>query len=74
MVGHEPRTAFTALIEEDYEGFQFSAIDENRWQQLLVSLADTQEELLAGVLQRVDAVVIANERAARAARRCRISR
>ena len=47
--------AFTALIEGDNEGFQFSPIDEDRLQQLVVSLVDTQEELLAGVLQRVDA-------------------
>ena len=47
--------AFTALIEGDNEGFQFSPIDEDRLQQLVVSLVDTQEELWAGVLQRVDA-------------------
>ena len=55
MMGREPRTAFTAVIEGDDEGFQFSPIDENRLQQLVVSLVDTQEELLAGVLQDVDA-------------------
>ena len=55
MMGREPRTAFAALIEGDDEGFQFSPIDEDRLQQLVVSLVDTQEELLAGVLQRVDA-------------------
>ena len=55
MRGREPRTAFTALIERDDEGFQFSPIDEDRLQQLVVSLVDAQEELLAGVLQRVDA-------------------
>ena len=51
----EPRTAFTLLIEGDDEGFQFSPIDEDRLQQLVVSLVDTPEERLAGVLQRVDA-------------------
>ena len=51
----EQRTAFTALIEGDEEGFQFSPIDETRLQQLVASLVDTQEELLAGVPQRVDA-------------------
>ena len=51
-MGREPRTAFTALIEGDDEGFQFSPIDENKL--LVVSLVDTQEEILAGVLQRVD--------------------
>ena len=30
MMGCEPRTAFTALIECDYEGFQFSPIGETR--------------------------------------------
>ena len=55
MTGRKPRTAFTALIEGDDEGFQFSPIDEARLQQLVVSLLDTQEGLLAGVLQRVDA-------------------
>ena len=54
-MGREPRTAFTALTEGVDEGFQFSPIDEGRLQQLVVSLMDTQEELLAGVLQRVDA-------------------
>ena len=54
MMGREPRTGFTALIEGDDEGFQFSPIDETRLQQLVLSLVDTQE-LLAGVLQRVDA-------------------
>ena len=54
MMGREPRTAF-ALIEGDDEGFQFSPIDEERFPMLVVSLVDTQEELLAGVLQRVDA-------------------
>ena len=53
-MGREPRTAFTALIEGDDEGFQFSPIDKDRLQQLVVSLLDTQEELLAGVLERVD--------------------
>ena len=55
MMGRGPRTAFTALIEGDEECFQFSPIDENRLQQLVVSLVDTEEELLAGVLQRVRA-------------------
>ena len=54
MMGREPRTAFTTLIEGD-EGFQFSPIDEDGLQQLVVSLVDTREELLAGVPQRVDA-------------------
>ena len=47
--------AFTALIEGDDEGFQVSPIDANKLQQLVASLVDTQEELLAGALQRVDA-------------------
>ena len=41
MMGREPRTTFTALIEGDYESFQFSPIDEDRLQQLGVSLVDT---------------------------------
>ena len=32
MMGREPRTAFTALTEGDDEGFQFSPIDEDRFQ------------------------------------------
>ena len=55
MIGRESRTAFTALIEGDDEGFQFSPVDEDRLQQLAVTLVDIREELLAGVLQRVDA-------------------
>ena len=55
MMGRDPRTVLTALMEGDDEGFQFSAIDEDRLQQLVVSLGDTQEELLAGVPQRIDA-------------------
>ena len=55
MMGQEPRTAFTALTEGDDEGFEFSPIDEDRLPQLVVSLVDTQEELLAGVLHRIDA-------------------
>ena len=55
MMGRETRTTFTALIEGDDEGFQFSPIDKDMLQQLVVSLVDTQEELLAGVLQRVGA-------------------
>ena len=58
MMGQEPRTAFTALTEGDDEGFEFSPIDEDRLPQLVVSLVDTQEELLAGVLQRVDACLL----------------
>ena len=41
MMEREPRTAFTALIEGDDEGFQISPIDENRLQQLVVSPVDT---------------------------------
>ena len=52
MMGREPRSAFTVLIEGDDEAFQLSPIDENRLQELVVSLLDTQAELLAGVLQR----------------------
>ena len=55
MTGCEPRTAFTAFIEGSDEGFQSSLIDGNRLQQPLVSRMDTKEELLAGVLQRIDA-------------------
>ena len=55
MTGREPRTAFTALIEGGDESFQDSPTDETRLQQLMTSLVDTQEGLLAGVLQRVDA-------------------
>ena len=55
MTGREPRTAFTALIEGDDEIFLLSLIDETRLQQLVVSLVDTREEHLAGVLERVDA-------------------
>ena len=55
MMGREPPTTFAALIEGDDQGVQFSPIDEDRLQQLVVSLVHTQEELLAGVLQRVDA-------------------
>ena len=55
MMGREPRTAFPALSEGDNEGFVLSPIDEDRFQQLVVSLVDTQEGHLAGVLQRVDA-------------------
>ena len=55
MMWREPLSAFTALIEGDDKGFQFGPIDENRLQQPVDCLVDTQEELLAGVLQRVDA-------------------
>ena len=55
MMGRDPRTAFTAVIEGDDEGFQFSPINEDRLQQLVVSLVDTRKELVAGMLQRVDA-------------------
>ena len=55
MMVREPRTASTALTEGDDDGFQLSPIDEERLQKLVVSLADTQEELLAGVLPRVNA-------------------
>ena len=55
MMGRDLRTAFSALIEGADESLQFSPIDEDRLKQLVVSLVDTQEELLAGVLQRVDA-------------------
>ena len=55
MMGRQPRKTFTALIEGHGKGFQLSPIDETGLQQLVVSLVDTQEELLAGVLQRVDA-------------------
>ena len=55
MMGREPRTAFTALIEGDDERFQFSSIDKERLQQLVVSVVNTQEELLVGVLQYADA-------------------
>ena len=54
MIGREPCTSFAALIEGDDEGFQFSPIDEDRLQDLVVSLVGTQEELLVGVLQHVD--------------------
>ena len=74
MRGREPRTAFTALIERDDEGFQFSPIDEDRLQQLVVSLVDAQEELLAGVLQRVDADRCHHRERSSRARLCRISR
>ena len=50
MMGRDPRTAFTTFIEVDDKGFQFSPIDEDRLQHLVVFLVDTQEELLAGVL------------------------
>ena len=46
---------FTAFIEGDDEGFQFIPIDDDRSQQMVVSLVDTQEDFLAGVLQHVDA-------------------
>ena len=52
MMGREPRTAFTALIDGDNEGFQFSPIDEEKLQQLVVSLVDTQQELLLSIQQR----------------------
>ena len=55
MMGREPRTTFTALIEGDDDDFQFSPIDEDRLQQLVIFVVDTEEEFLAGVLQRVDA-------------------
>ena len=45
----------SALLEGDDEAFQSSPIDEDRLQQLVVSLVDTQAKLLAGALQRVDA-------------------
>ena len=70
----EPRTAFTLLIEGDDEGFQFSPIDEDRLQQLVVSLVDTPEERLAGVLQRVDADRRHHCARGSRARLCRISR
>ena len=54
MMGRALRTAFTARIEEDDEGFR-CPIDDTRLQQLVVFLVDIQEELLAGVLQLVDA-------------------
>ena len=41
VMGRESRTACTALVEGNDEGFQFSPIDENRLQQLVVSLVDT---------------------------------
>ena len=47
--------AFTTPIEGDDEGFHFTPIDEDRLQHLVICLVDTQEELVAGVLQRVDA-------------------
>ena len=53
--GRDLRTAFPALIEGADESLQLSPIDEDRLQQLVVSLVDTQEELLAGVLHHVDA-------------------
>ena len=55
MMGRGLRTSCTALIEGDDEGFQFSTINENRLQQLVASVVDIQEKLLAGVLQRVGA-------------------
>ena len=55
MMEREPRTVFTALIEGDDEGFQFSPIDEEKSQNLVVFRVDTQEEFLPGVLQRIDA-------------------
>ena len=47
--------AFPALIEGDDDGFEFSTIDKERLQNMVVSLVDTQEELLAAVKQRGDA-------------------
>ena len=43
MMGREPRTAFTTLIEGHEEGFQVSPTDENRLQQLVFFLVDIQE-------------------------------
>ena len=74
MMGRESRTAFTALNEGDDEGFQFSPIDEDRLQQLVVSLADTQEEHVAGCRNASTPIVVTTARAAVAARLCRISR
>ena len=54
MWGREPSTSFTALIEGHDYSFPFSPIDEDSWQQLVVFLVNTQEDLLAGVLQCVD--------------------
>ena len=54
MMGREPGTAFTALIEGDDERFPCSPIDETILQQLVVS-GGHEEELLAGVQQRIDA-------------------
>ena len=47
MMGREPRTAFTALIEGDDENFVFSPVNEDGLQQLVVSPVHTQEELLS---------------------------
>ena len=55
MMGRESLMTFTAFIEGDDEGFQFIPIDDDRSQQMVVSLVDTQEDFLAGVLQHVDA-------------------
>ena len=55
MRGGEPLTSSSALIEGDDEGCQSSPIDEDRLLQLMFSLLDTQEELPAGVLQRLGA-------------------
>ena len=74
MMGREPRTAFPALSEGDNEGFVLSPIDEDRFQQLVVSLVDTQAELLAGVLQRVDADRRHHHARGSRGKTCRISR
>ena len=55
MIGCEPRTASTALMEGGVDGFWLSPPDENRLKQLVASLVDDQEKLLIGVLQRIDA-------------------
>ena len=55
MMGREPRTAFDAPIDGDDEGFQFSPIDEKSLQKVVISLVDTEEEVLTGVLQGIDA-------------------
>ena len=55
VMGREPRATFTALLEGDDDGFQFSPTDKDRLYQLVVPLVDIQAEPLAGVLQRVDA-------------------
>ena len=54
MLGREPRTAFSALVEEDNECMELTVVDEERLREHVRSIVSAHDELQKQVVERRD--------------------